>query len=363
MDMFEDFDISQDDLSQLDQIEINLLNNSFHISSDEEDNIHPVSRNRRRIMVIDSEESESEERPVPATSGQTTPRKRTWTLPTGNQRSIIPFTENPGLPTYLRLAMSKKSPIDFYSLLVPDDVFGQIVEDTNQFAINTITKRNASKAARIRNWSPTNVHEMKSFFALIMFMGLVKLPKLSDYWSKDEITGHRFASTIMSRNRFELLLQMLHLSRHDESHRSDRLHRIRHLLDTMNTNFAKHYTPGEDLCIDESVVPFRGRIIFRQYNKQKRHKYGIKEFKLCTLPGYTYKINIYAGKANDNVNTTPENVVMSLCSGLLNKGHTLYTDNWYTSIDLARNLLKNETHLVGTIRKNRRNIPKRSNYC
>ncbi|KAF9405670.1 hypothetical protein HW555_013692, partial [Spodoptera exigua] len=198
MDMFEDFDISQDDLSQLDQIEINLLNNSFHISSDEEDNIHPVSRNRRRIMVIDSEESESEERPVPATSGQTTPRKRTWTLPTGNQRSIIPFTENPGLPTYLRLAMSKKSPIDFYSLLVPDDVFGQIVEDTNQFAINTITKRNASKAARIRNWSPTNVHEMKSFFALIMFMGLVKLPKLSDYWSKDEITGHRFASTIMS---------------------------------------------------------------------------------------------------------------------------------------------------------------------
>ncbi|KAF9424609.1 hypothetical protein HW555_000420, partial [Spodoptera exigua] len=208
MDMFEDFDISQDDLSQLDQIEINLLNNSFHISSDEEDNIHPVSRNRRRIMVIDSEESESEERPVPATSGQTTPRKRTWTLPTGNQRSIIPFTENPGLPTYLRLAMSKKSPIDFYSLLVPDDVFGQIVEDTNQFAINTITKRNASKAARIRNWSPTNVHEMKSFFALIMFMGLVKLPKLSDYWSKDEITGHRFASTIIAKGAVDLSDQM-----------------------------------------------------------------------------------------------------------------------------------------------------------
>ena len=38
MDIFEDFDISQDDLSQIDQIKINLLNNSFHISSDEEDN-------------------------------------------------------------------------------------------------------------------------------------------------------------------------------------------------------------------------------------------------------------------------------------------------------------------------------------
>lgn len=254
--------------------------------------------------------------------------------------------------------MTNKTPADFYCFLVPDEVFQKIVDDTNQFAINRIATRQASKAARIRNWSPTNLPEMKSFFALILFMGLVKLPKLSDYWSKDEITGHRFAATIMSRNRFELLLQMLHFSQHDDAHKSDRLHRIRSLLYVMNTNFAKHYTPAEDICIDESVVPFRGRLIFRQYNKQKRHKYGIKEFKLCTLPGYTYKINVYAGKENDQVNTTPANVVMSLCSGLLNKGHTLYTDNWYTSIDLARDLLKNETHLVGTIRKNRRHIPK-----
>lgn len=162
----------------------------------------------------------------------------------------------------------------------------------------------------------------------------------------------------MSRNRFEILLQMLHFSKNDDANKSDRLYRVRNLLDIMNENFKKHYTPGEDLCIDESVVPFRGRIIFRQYNKQKRHKYGIKEFKLCTLPGYTYNISIYAGKEKDEVNTTAAKVVMSLCSDLLNKGHTMYTDNWYTSTDLARDLLKNETHLVGTLRKNRKNLPK-----
>lgn len=144
----------------------------------------------------------------------------------------------------------------------------------------------------------------------------------------------------MSRNRFEILLQMLHFSENDDANKCDRLYRVRNLLDIMNENFKKHYTPGEDLCIDESVVPFRGRIIFRQYNKQKRHKYGIKEFKLCTLPGYTYKISIYAGKEKDEVNTTAAKVVMSLCSDLLNKGHTMYTDNWYTSTDLARNLFK-----------------------
>lgn len=110
-------------------------------------------------------------------------------------------------------------------------------------------------------------------------------------------------------------------------------------------------------CVDESMVPFRGRLLFRQYNKQKRHKYGIKLFKLCTLPGYTFKINIYAGKQNEEINVTPQNVVKNLCQDLLNKGYSLYTDNWYTSVSLARELLKNETHLIGILRKNRRHFP------
>lgn len=49
-----------------------------------------------------------------------------------------------------------------------------------------------------------------------------------------------------------------------------------------------------------------------------------------TVPGYTYKVNVYAGKNDETKNTTPYNVVMDLLSGLLNKGHTLYSDNWYT---------------------------------
>lgn len=105
-------------------------------------------------------------------------------------------------------------------------------------------------------------------------------------------------------------------------------------------------------------VWFRGHLVFRQYNKQKRHKYGIKLFKLCTLPGYTFNINIYAGKQNEQQNVTPHRVVMNLCKDLLNKGHSLYTDNWYTSVPLARELLQNQTHLIGTLRKNRNHFPK-----
>ncbi|GBP44057.1 PiggyBac transposable element-derived protein 4 [Eumeta japonica] len=199
---------------------------------------------------------------------------------------------------------------------------------------------------------------MKHFFSLILYMGLVKLPKLADYWSTDEIIGQNFPRSVMSRNRFELLLQMIHFSQEDDSNKSDRLHRVQHLLDMLNVNFKNNFIPGQDICVDESMVPFRGRLLFCQYNKQKRHKYGIKLFKLCTLPGYIYKINIYAGKQNEEVNVTPQRVIMNLCQDLLNKGYSLYTDNWYTSVPLARELLENETHLIGTLRKNRKHFPK-----
>lgn len=359
MDDFDKFEITEDDLTQLDNIEISLLNNSFHISSDEEYvySIVPSKRKFRRVIMSESENSDSETYHQNDSSRDTS-STNTWTQPKGNQRKIIPFTEPSGVPHHVLSIMLDKSPAEFYSLLVTDMLLEKIVDCTNQFALAKITSMHeATSGARIRQWSPTNLGEIKKFFGLILFMGLVKLPKLADYWSKDNITSHLFPKTIMSRNRFELILQMLHFSVNDDQHKNDRLHRVRDLLDILNESFKNNYTPTEDICIDESMVPFRGRIIFRQYNKQKRHKYGVKEFKLCTIPGYTYKISIYAGK-NDEENTSPTNVVMSLCSDLLNKGHTLYTDNWYTNVDLARILMENETHLVGTIRKNRKQLPK-----
>ena len=55
-------------------------------------------------------------------------------------------------------------------------------------------------------------------------------------------------------------------------------------------------TAGSDLCIDETMVPFRGRVGFRQYVPGKRFKYGMKKFKLCTTKGYTLNTKIYCGQ-------------------------------------------------------------------
>lgn len=49
---------------------------------------------------------------------------------------------------------------------------------------------------------------------------------------------------------------------------------------------------------------------------------------------------------------------MSLCQKIFNKGHTLCIDNWYSSIDLAEEFIARNTHVIGTIRSNRRRISK-----
>ncbi|CAG4938111.1 unnamed protein product [Parnassius apollo] len=331
---------------------------TLNFCSDEEENIQPPRSGYRRLQILSSSDSESTDIEHAIQNLESASSSK-WTDPKGNQRNLIPFTECSGMPISVRLSVTNQSPADFFPLLVTDGILEQIVECTNAFAIAKITRTaEASKSARIRKWSPTNLAEMKCFFSLIIYMGLVKLPKISDYWSKDEIMGQNFPRTVMARNRFELLLQMLHFSQDDDANKADRLHRVKSLLDKLNHNFKSNYIPGQDICIDESMVPFRGRLIFRQYNKQKRHKYGIKLFKLCCLLGYTYRVNVYAGKQHEQINITPQSVVMNLCQDLLNKGHCLYRDNWYTSVSLARELMKNETYLIGTLRKNRKHFPK-----
>ncbi|CAH1983590.1 unnamed protein product [Acanthoscelides obtectus] len=180
------------------------------------------------------------------------------------------------------------------------------------------------------------------------------MPNIQAYWSREAMYKNSTASKVMTRYIFELLLHMLHFADNQDNPDNDRLHEI----DKIVHNFKTSYEPSETYCIDESLIPFRGRLIMRQYIRNKRHKYGIKVFKLCSIGGYTYNFKIYAGKNLDQGHNTPTSVVMSLFEPILDSGRTLATDNWYTSVDLAKILMDRQTYLIGTLRKNRRGLPK-----
>ncbi|XP_071051342.1 piggyBac transposable element-derived protein 4-like [Onthophagus taurus] len=282
-----------------------------------------------------------------------------WKAPQGNQPVLIPFTKESGVNKNLSELLIVEEPLGFYSALVYDGIFQYIVDQTNLYATQTLTnEKDVTPHARVNDWFPTDIYEMKRFFGLVIYMGIVRLPKLADFWSREPMFKTEFASAAMPRNRFQLLLNMVHFADNENNPQNDRLHKLQSLVDMVVHNFQTVLEPGETICIDESLIPFRGRLVMRQYLKGKRHKYDIKIFKLCCNEGYTYNIQIYAGKNIDQQQTTPTRVVMKLAEPLLDCGRTMITDNWYTSLSLAEQLLDRQTHLIGTLRKNRKENPR-----
>jgi len=80
-------------------------------------------------------------------------------------------------------------------------------------------------------------------------------------------------------------------------------------------------------------------------------------FKLCDSSGYTYSMKVYAGKEERCETDLATSVVLTLMDQYLDAGRTLVTDNFYTSTHLACKLLDRKTHLVGTVRSNRKGLP------
>jgi len=89
--------------------------------------------------------------------------------------------------------------------------------------------------------------------------------------------------------------------------------------------------------------------------KNKRHKYGIKFYELCTTDGYVLSAEIYKEKNVKNTSTSKVNdLVLRLLGPYLNKGHHLFMNNCYNSIGLSSILLEKITHTTGTLRSNRK---------
>ncbi|KAJ8347415.1 hypothetical protein AAFF_G00206840 [Aldrovandia affinis] len=85
----------------------------------------------------------------------------------------------------------------------------------------------------------------------------------------------------MSRNRFQLIWWYLHFNDNTSQDATDRMYKVCPVLDHIVGKFKELYQPGQNICIDEGMMLWRGRLSFRVYNPQKPVKYGIKSYILC----------------------------------------------------------------------------------
>lgn len=217
-----------------------------------------------------------------------------WFEVTGQYQKQFVFDKIPGL----KVIIPENVSVWYYlNLFISDNIFELIVVETNRNAEQYLSKVRLTKSSRFSKWTPTNINEIKKFIGLLMWFGLVQMPNIESYWSLKSRYANNVASNTMSRNRFELLLRFWHFSDNEKAPQGDRIYKIRDLIERVVKNYHETMEPGEYMAVDESMVPFRGRLIFKQYIPGKAHKYGVKLFKTCEVNGYTHDIDVYAGKS------------------------------------------------------------------
>nr|XP_022900680.1 piggyBac transposable element-derived protein 4-like [Onthophagus taurus] len=254
----------------------------------------------------------------------------------------IPFTRTNSL-----LVPAPNNPKDYFDLFVSEDYLQKIVNCSNRYAEKLKNSSNQAQS-RITQWKSLTMEELKIFIGLLLHTSTAKMNRIVDYWKSHRLYKSVFPQ-YMSRNRFQIILRCLHFV--EEQNNTDCMDKCKLVIDNFNNVMERIYYPDQKLSIDESMILWRGRLIFPQYMEVKRHKHGIKLYVLAEPNGTILKVHLTAEKCHT------EKIVQKLLQGKLNAGHALFMDNFYNSYSLAIKLLDQNTYCTGTLNKKRKDNP------
>lgn len=213
--------------------------------------------------------------------------------------------------------------------------------------------------------------ELKAFLGLLFFTAIFKSndEDLSSIFATDG-TGREIFRCSMSEKRFAIILAALRFDdscSRQERTKTDPTAAISNLFSLFLKNCKENYSISDQACIDEMLIGFRGRCRFRMYIPNKPRKYGIKILAINDakthyfLDGY-----IYAGKGSDGTTLSeeekklskPTQAVIRLAKSIEGTNRNITADNWFSSIEVVRELKKRGLTYVGTLKKNKKEIPK-----
>lgn len=268
-----------------------------------------------------------------------------------------------------QISESITEPVQFFKLFFTDELANEIVKETNAYARTKIDAMDLSSRSIWHNWRDVEIQEFWAFLGLIINMGTMPLANMQEYWTKRNNSKIPFFSQIFSRDRFFQIFWMLHLKKNlDDNTLRTRIQKASNFLEYINDNFSKCFIPKKNICVDESVVKFKGKICFITYNPNKPTKWGIRIYVLAdSETGYVYNILPYFGSITTEQLNRPDlpvstRIPLHLYQKILQKipgaqGYHMFTDRYYTSLPLADELLKVNCHLTGTIMANRKGLP------
>lgn len=114
---------------------------------------------------------------------------------------VQPFTDSVGPCLIL-----PSSPVGIFRLFFTASILEYITEQTNLYASQCMSTE------EFQSWEIVTVAELEAFFGFMILMGIVQLPSLLDYWSKDATYYYSPIAGRISRTRFFEIQKYLHFA-------------------------------------------------------------------------------------------------------------------------------------------------------
>lgn len=169
-----------------------------------------------------------------------------------------------------------RSEAECFESIFDQQILSNIVTETNRYA----------QKNKLKNWTDVTLDEIKAFIGCLIIMGIHQLPALKHYWSSDPILRVEAVASVMTANRFKKIVENLHCNDNElqppkTDPKFDKLHKVKPMLDRLNEKIREVYKPSDVVTVDDSMIPFKGRYVLKQYMPKKPTKWGYKVWCLC----------------------------------------------------------------------------------
>lgn len=272
----------------------------------------------------------------------------------------------PGLKAKAKQLGTNPSIEEVWSLLITNDILEEIMKWTNH-KISSLRENYTKKYSYLCD---LDMIELKAFIGLLVFTAIFK----SQHETVDSLfatdgTGRDIFRCTIPKNRFLFILLALRFDNpndRDERKKTDPSAAVSEIFNKFIENSRELYSPGPTMCVDEMLVPFRGRCTFKMYMPKKPAKYGLKVMCLTDArTHYVYNWYMYCGKGSDGRGLSneekklliPSQAVIKLVKPIDGSRRNITADNWFSSVELVNELLKRDLTYVGTLKKNKAEIP------
>ena len=112
--------------------------------------------------------------------------------------------------------------------------------------------------------------------AILLLSDYVVLPCQTMYWKRSDNTHKAIVSSLMSKNRFDLIMQNLQLADNGNFDKNDKFAKFRMLIKYLNNYSLTNFLFEQTMSIDKSMIPYFGRHGAKQFIHKKSIKFEYK---------------------------------------------------------------------------------------